>query len=68
MSELKNLWNDTTIIFNDKLKSLYDEIHKNHIDLIDQLSDISRCRFANPEIRLIFDKNNVELSSENYMK
>jgi len=61
MSEVKNLWNNTTIIFNDKLKSLYDEIHENHSDLIYQLSDISRCKFANPEIRLIFDKNKDKL-------
>jgi len=61
MSGVKNLWNDTTIIFNDKLKSLYDDIHENHIDLIDQLSDISRCKFANPEMRLIFDKNKDKL-------
>jgi len=61
MSEEKNMWNDTTIIFNDKLKSLYDDIHENHIDLIDQLSDISRCRFANPEMRLVFDKNKDKL-------
>jgi len=61
MSEVKNLWNNTTIIFNDKLKSLYDEIHENHSDLIYQLSDISRCKFANPEMRLIFDKNKDKL-------
>lgn len=61
MSEEKNMWNDTTIIFNDKLKSLYDDIHENHIDLIDQLSDISRCTFANPEMRLVFDKNKDKL-------
>lgn len=61
MSEEKNMWNDTTIIFNDKLKSLYDDIHENHIDLIYQLSDISRCTFANPEMRLVFDKNKDKL-------
>jgi len=61
MSELKNLWNNTTIIFNDKLKSLYDEIHENHSDLIDKLSDLSECKFANPEMRLIFDKHKDEL-------
>ena len=37
MSGQKYIWNDTTIIFNDKLKSLYDDIHENHIDLIDKL-------------------------------
>lgn len=61
MSEEKSKWNDTTIIFNDKLKSLYDYIHENHNDVIDQLSDLSECKFANPELRLIFDKHKDKL-------
>ena len=61
MSEEKSKLNDTTIIFNDKLKSLYDYIHENHNDVIEQLSDLSECKFANPEMRLIFDKHKDKL-------
>ena len=47
--------NYTKILFNDKLKNMYDEIHINHIDIIDKLSHINLGIVANKEIRDVFD-------------
>lgn len=49
--------NKTKIIFNEKLKKLYDNIHLNHSGVIYNLSDITRSKIANIEMRHIFDNN-----------
>jgi len=53
--------NYTNVIFNDKLKSLYDYIHTNHIDLVEQLTDIILVKSANREMRRLFKKNKDKL-------
>lgn len=47
--------NYTKIPFNDKLKDMYDEIHINHIDIIDKLSYLNLAKVANKQMRDIFD-------------
>jgi len=47
--------NYTKILFNDKLKDMYDEIHKNHINIIDKLSHLNLAKVANKQMRDIFD-------------
>jgi len=53
--------NFTNVIFNEKLKSLYDYIHANYSELVTELSDINRSKSANPEMREIFKLNRDKL-------
>ena len=57
--------NITKVIFNDKLKKLYDEIHRKYPDDITKLSNIATSISANPFIRDVFRKNkdNIDLLS-----
>ncbi len=63
--EKKDLCNITKVIFNDKLKKLYDELHSKYPDDITNLSNIATSKFANPFIRDVFRKNkdNIDLLS-----
>lgn len=60
MSENQNV-NYTNVVFNDKLKSLYDYIHENHIDLVDTLTDMIRSKESIRELRRVFKKNKDKL-------
>jgi len=57
--------NITKVIFNDKLKKLYDEIHSKYPNEITNLSNIVSSKSANPFIRDVFRKNidNIDLLS-----
>jgi hypothetical protein len=60
MSEFQTV-NYTIVVFNDKLKSLYDYIHENHIDLVDTLTDMVRSKDSIRELRRVFKKNKDKL-------
>ena len=60
MSKFINV-NYTNVVFNDKLKSLYDYIHTNHIDLVDNLIDLIQVKSTNREMRRLFKKNKDKL-------